>query len=259
MSTTASPIITPDASIFLHDAHWTPESTLGSAPQTGFNAIAGPAPAWVFAGGCLTQIFDGSPVCEVTPAAAATMTMQTVGATFQPPVYRTSQPAGDLELSPICRALFRFRRRVVGGAPGGGFGVEMRCVASTVGASVGGGTGAGFALCMNGVGGWNLIARQQIGGAVTLTQPIVWPNGDTQYTTWEFRILPATGTTDAIFQLLANGGVVFSQAWAVAPFADYTGAGAPYRFGLSVNAGPVGPTDSLLVRAVRIIQASAVS
>lgn len=237
----------------VHDAHWTPENSLGTAPQTGWNGVTGLTPAWVFVGGCLTQQINNDIVCEISPGATSLMSVSTVGATAQPKVYRANQAVSDITLDPYYRLLLRLRRRIVGGNPGADFGFELRCIASALGGNVGSGTGAGFSIAMDGAGGWRLRARQIVGGPLTLDQAIVWPSGDTTWHTWEYRILPATAARDAIFQVYANSTLLFSQAWAVAPFADYSGPGGLYRFVPALSAGAAGPTDTLLVRAARLI------
>jgi len=245
--------------IVLQDAFWSPETTLGTVPQTGWNSRAGNVvPQWVFGGTVLTQVFNGAPVAELTPAAGTVMTMSTAGRTAQPKVLVTGQQSGDLAMDPVYRYLLRFARRAVGILPGAGVGMELRQQASAVGSSIGGANGAGFAFCADGAGGWQLLARRVIAGALTLQVPIAWPGGNDQnLVTWEMRIVPAL-IADARFQLLANGLVVFDQSWAVAPFADYTGAGAPYRFAPAVSAIPAGATDTLLIKSSRLIAANLV-
>jgi hypothetical protein len=204
--------------------------------------------------GALCQVIGGRPCVELTPNAAdPQLSLQTAGVLFTGPVLRQGMVKADNELAPIYRLRARFRRRIIGGNPGPGFGMQWRLSAAGISANIGTATGAGFALVMDGAGGWQLLARQQIAGPLVLTQPIIWPNGDTVPTTWEMRVLPPTPTDDATFQLLADGQVVFSQAWGVAPFGDYSGAGAPFQWMPAFAAGPVGPSDTLLVESLRCI------
>ena len=219
---------------------------------------SGAGPTMTAGAGALIQVVGGAPVCELTPNAAdPQLSLQTAGALFTGPVLATGLTGGqnDTEVTPIYRLICRMRRRVVGGAPGAGFGMQLRLSAGGISANIGTGTGAGFALVMNGAGAWQLLVRQQIGGPLTLTLPVVWPNGDQVFTSWEMRITPPTGSADAQFTLLANGVAVFTSAFGVVGqlFPDYSGAGAPFKWMPAWAAGPVGPTDTLLIQGFRQI------
>lgn len=209
------------------------------------------------AGGAIAVV-SGVPVAELTPNAAdPQLSLQTAGALFTGPVLNSQMTGGsvDAEITPYYRFIARMRRRVLGGNPGAGFGMQLRTSAAGISSNIGTATGAGFALVMNGAGGWQLLVRQQIGGALTLTLPVVWPQGDQVYTTWEMRIAPPTPTANAVFSLLANDALVFSSAFGVVAnlFPDYTGGGAPFQWMPAFAAGPVGPADTLLVQGFRQI------
>ena len=255
LSRTPQPV--PPVNTRILDAFWRPEGAPPAAPQTGMVAAAGIGgnPAWAFTG-VATRLADGGMVAEVAAAAGTIMSMSTIGCAAVAKVNRSQVTIADPDLLPIYRYLVRFRREVVGGAPGTGCGIELREAAAAVGATVGPGTNAGIAFVMDGAGGWQVIARQVIGGPLTMQVPVAWPNGDQQYTTWEMRITPPTPVQDAVFSLLANGALILTREWSVGPLPDYSGAGAHYRFIPTVVFQPAGPTDHLLVQSTRIIIAS---
>lgn len=125
---------------------------------------------------------------------------------------RAGNGLGPSQLNPLYRYMFRVGK-AAGVANADFFGVYFHPEAAAAPASPGT-AGAGFGVCGNGAGGWQLIARKVAAGALTIQQALTWPVLDGQLAELEFRIHPATDTAEASLQVLLNGATQRLESWA---------------------------------------------
>lgn len=238
-------------------------TAVGGTPDLNFVASLGsPNSVLAIIGGTSTiEIVDGKPVVRMAAAAtgAVHLGLTTYVSQFAGKVTAAGIADTDLEMDPIYRWRGRFRRTQNGAVRGGqSFGFGLWQSASTAPGLIGTGTGAGISLNMNAAGnGWELIAKQVVGGALTLQRAVSWPN-DQLFTTWEMRITPAGASGAAVLQLFRDDVLVTSENWALNTLPIFTGGGAPYRFIPAFWNAPAATTDFLDILSCRITKQSQV-